>query len=68
MAACTNKRYCIERLIAYDDCAKLETWKRTKVASLTLSALENFMAEDYRIFDMIKNKEVKRNVNLKTWL
>lgn len=64
----SEKRYRLEKLISYNPKTKIETWKKTGPYSNNISALENFLADDYRIFDTKNNVEVKRNVNLETWI
>jgi hypothetical protein len=61
-----SKRYCLEKLIMYDG-KSCFTWKRTKVSSEDAEVLNAFLGEGYRIFDVEKNVEVKRNVDLRYW-
>lgn len=56
-----NKRYVLQKLISYDEKARLETWIITSVASNNLDALMNFLSRGYRIFDTVYNKEIARN-------
>jgi hypothetical protein len=62
-----QKRYRIDKLTAYDIKTGLETWTKTSMSSDNLDALDNFIGDDHRVFDTLKNKEVRRNVNLDTW-
>ena len=56
-----DKRYVLQKLIAYDEKERLETWIITNVASNNLDALMNFLSKGYRIFDTVDNKEIERN-------
>lgn len=57
-----TRRYALEKLKAKEDSQCLEVWVRTKIHSDDLGSIQNFMAEGYRIYDTVLNKERARNV------
>lgn len=61
------KRYFLEKLIHYDYDKELETWVRTKWCSDNDEVLNLLLADDYRIFDTLNDKELRRNVDLESW-
>lgn len=63
-----DERYCLQKLIECDPLTKMETWKITSWCHDDEDLLNLFLGENYRIFDMLQNKEIRRNVDMSKWV
>lgn len=62
------KRYSLMKLAAYDKEHNLKTWKFVNIEAEEANDLNNFMANGFRIWDTMKNKVVKTNLDIAKWI